>query len=150
MTTTNTEPESPDTDLVTLEEPAAMPGLFGTNDPELAVNKAVQVSDVLAGVIRDKKLAVPIGGKEHVLVEGWTLLGSLLGVFPVTVWSHQLDDGWEVIFLPPLEDFPSGDPVADATRMNAVIEQGIREMPEQYFWVHRRFKSRPEGEPGLY
>ncbi len=93
---TNTiEPEAPGTDLATLEEPSTMPSLFGTTDPGLAVNRAVQVSDVLAGVIRDKKLAVPISGREHVLVEGWTLLGSLLGVFPVTVWSHQLEDGWE-------------------------------------------------------
>jgi KDO2-lipid IV(A) lauroyltransferase len=40
--------------------------------------------------------------------------------------------------------------VEDARRMNEAIEQGIREMPEQYFWVHRRFKSRPEGEESLY
>jgi KDO2-lipid IV(A) lauroyltransferase len=58
--------------------------------------------------------------------------------------------GFEVIFYPPFEDFPSADPVRDATVMNACIEQGVRVMPEQYFWVHRRFKSRPEGEPGLY
>jgi KDO2-lipid IV(A) lauroyltransferase len=58
--------------------------------------------------------------------------------------------GYEVIFMPPLENFPSADPVADARRMNEVIELAIRQAPEQYFWVHRRFKSRPEGESSVY
>ena len=40
--------------------------------------------------------------------------------------------------------------VADAVRMNREIEHGIREMPEQYFWVHKRFKTRPPGEPDFY
>jgi hypothetical protein len=46
-------------------------------------------------VIREKKLIVRIRQNEHVLVEGWTLLGSMLGVFPVLVWTRKLDDGWE-------------------------------------------------------
>jgi KDO2-lipid IV(A) lauroyltransferase len=58
--------------------------------------------------------------------------------------------GFEVIFRPPLDGFPTGNAVTDARRMNEVIEQGIAEMPEQYFWVHRRFKSRPEGEESVY
>ena len=71
------------------------PGLFGTDDPELVVVKAAAVSEALARVVRDRKLFARISGKEHVLVGGWTLLGSMLGVFPVTVWSRPLDDGWE-------------------------------------------------------
>jgi KDO2-lipid IV(A) lauroyltransferase len=39
---------------------------------------------------------------------------------------------------------------ADTRRMNAFIEDRIREMPEQYFWLHKRFKTRPEGEASLY
>ncbi|NCA71297.1 MAG: lipid A biosynthesis acyltransferase [Sphingobacteriia bacterium] len=58
--------------------------------------------------------------------------------------------GVELIFDPALDDFPSGDPTRDATRMNRVIEARIHTMPEQYFWVHRRFKSRPKGEPPIY
>lgn len=58
--------------------------------------------------------------------------------------------GLEVIFDPPLADFPSGDPVRDSARMNQVIEARIHTMPEQYFWVHRRFKTRPPGEPPIY
>ena len=55
-----------------------------------------------------------------------------------------------MIFKEPLQDFPAGDEVQDATRMNRVIEDAVREMPEQYFWVHKRFKTRPEGEPDFY
>jgi KDO2-lipid IV(A) lauroyltransferase len=40
--------------------------------------------------------------------------------------------------------------VADATRMNRCIEDWVRECPEQYFWVHRRFKTRPPGSPSVY
>ena len=57
--------------------------------------KAADVSNALARVVRDRKLYARISGKEHVLVGGWTLLGSMLGVFPVTVWSRPLEDGWE-------------------------------------------------------
>jgi KDO2-lipid IV(A) lauroyltransferase len=38
----------------------------------------------------------------------------------------------------------------DARRMNAFVEARVREMPEQYLWTHRRFKTRPEGEPNFY
>ncbi|HUJ17887.1 MAG TPA: lipid A biosynthesis acyltransferase [Nitrospirota bacterium] len=58
--------------------------------------------------------------------------------------------GYEVRFYPPLENFPTDDPVADATRMNQAIEQWVREMPEQYMWSYRRFKTRPNNEPSLY
>ena len=58
--------------------------------------------------------------------------------------------GYEIIFRPPLKDFPCGDAMADATRMNQEIENAVREIPEQYFWVHKRFKTRPEGEKNFY
>ena len=48
------------------------------------------------------------------------------------------------------EGYPSDDIEADTRRMNAFIEDRVREMPEQYFWLHKRFKTRPEGQPSLY
>lgn len=58
--------------------------------------------------------------------------------------------GWSVRFYPMLEDFPGGDDLADATRVNQALEAGIgRAMPE-YFWIHKRFKRRPPGAPPVY
>jgi Kdo2-lipid IVA lauroyltransferase/acyltransferase len=54
--------------------------------------------------------------------------------------------GYRLDILPPLEDFPCGDPVADSARINALLEERIRLCPEQYLWVHRRFK--PAGANG--
>ena len=58
--------------------------------------------------------------------------------------------GYEIEFRPALKDFPSGDAVADTTRMNQEIQIAVREIPEQYFWLHKRFKTRPKGEPAFY
>ncbi len=51
--------------------------------------------------------------------------------------------GYQVDILPALENFPSDDPAADASRINELFEAHIRQMPDQYYWVHRRFKDRP-------
>ena len=58
--------------------------------------------------------------------------------------------GYKITVYPALEDFPTGDDLADATRINQIIEKFIRLQPDQYLWVHRRFKNRPEGEEDLY
>jgi KDO2-lipid IV(A) lauroyltransferase len=58
--------------------------------------------------------------------------------------------GYRVRYEAPWRDFPSDDAVADSARMNRWIEGEIRKNPAQYLWVHRRFKTRPPGEPSLY
>ncbi len=58
--------------------------------------------------------------------------------------------GYVLTFYPAWENYPSGDDIADTRRMNEFIEQRILEMPEQYFWLHKRFKNRPEGEEKFY
>jgi len=58
--------------------------------------------------------------------------------------------GYEVILKPPLEDFPNGDRTRDAARMNEVIEEGLRHMPEQYLWTFKIFKTRPGHAPSPY
>ncbi|MHB8622469.1 MAG: lysophospholipid acyltransferase family protein [Sulfuricaulis sp.] len=71
-------------------------------------------------------------------------------VIPCITRQLSWGRGYEIAFYPPLRDFPSGDALADATRMNREIENAVREMPEQYFWLHKRFKTRPKGEPDFY
>lgn len=71
-------------------------------------------------------------------------------LIPFTHTRRADGSGYDIRVYPPLDGLPTGDEVADATRINQFIEQRVRECPEQYMWVHRRFKTRPEGEPGLY
>ena len=71
-------------------------------------------------------------------------------VLPFRVERRDAGRAWRVVIEPALADFPGGDEVGDAARINEVIERWAREAPEQYLWVHRRFKTRPPGEPDLY
>lgn len=59
-------------------------------------------------------------------------------------------DRFRLEFHPPLANFPSDDEVLDTQRMNDFIEAQVRRYPEQYFWLHKRFKTRPEGEKRFY
>ena len=58
--------------------------------------------------------------------------------------------GYVLRVEPPWDNFPTDDLLADTRRMNEFIEQRILEMPEQYFWMHKRFKTRPAGEARFY
>ena len=58
--------------------------------------------------------------------------------------------GYRVRFMPPLDNFPSDDALADTAALNRWIEAQIRANPAQYLWVHKRFKTRPAGEASLY
>ncbi|MBK1641161.1 lipid A biosynthesis acyltransferase [Chromatium okenii] len=71
-------------------------------------------------------------------------------VIPTIMRFAAWGRGVEVIFQPPLSEFPSGEPVADTAQMNQVIEDALPPHAAQYFWVHRRFKTRPPGAPALY
>ena len=71
-------------------------------------------------------------------------------VQPVVAEILPGGQGYVVRYEEPWPDFPSDDPVADSARMNRWIESEIRRNPAQYLWVHRRFKTRPPGEPSLY
>ncbi|SFC64177.1 LpxL/LpxP family Kdo(2)-lipid IV(A) lauroyl/palmitoleoyl acyltransferase [Pragia fontium] len=69
---------------------------------------------------------------------------------PFIPMRNEDNSGYSLIVQPPLEGFPKKDEVAAAAFMNKAIEQQILIAPEQYMWLHRRFKTRPEGEPSLY
>ena len=71
-------------------------------------------------------------------------------VQPVVAEMLPGGQGYRVRFLEPWTDFPTDDAVADAARMNEWIASEVRKNPAQYYWVHKRFKTRPPGEPSLY
>jgi Kdo2-lipid IVA lauroyltransferase/acyltransferase len=58
--------------------------------------------------------------------------------------------GYRLKVFKPWDNYPSGDDDIDARRMNAFLEEHIPRMPEQYYWVHKRFKTRPPGVPSVY
>ena len=62
----------------------------------------------------------------------------------------RTDQGYKMTFQEPLDNYPSGDAFNDAKRTNQILEKQILKNPEQYLWIHRRFKTRPEGESDLY
>jgi KDO2-lipid IV(A) lauroyltransferase len=95
---------------------------------------------------------VPFFGVPAATLSALPRLARLAGAQVVPVITRQLPRGrgYAVRFYPPWDDFPGDDLEADVRRMNAFIEERIREMPPQYLWLHRRFKTRPPGEPGVY
>ncbi|MEQ5802814.1 LpxL/LpxP family Kdo(2)-lipid IV(A) lauroyl/palmitoleoyl acyltransferase [Halomonas sp. H10-9-1] len=101
---------------------------------------------------RDASVFAPFFGIQAATVKMTARIARMTGAAVIPLVFHRNLDGrtYTLEYLPPLADFPSGDEVADATRINAVIEAAIRKHPEQYLWLHRRFKTRPEGEPGFY
>lgn len=66
------------------------------------------------------------------------------------VMRRDGSSGYRIEFEAPLDGFPSGDDTADATRINQLLERWIRQTPAHYWWIHRRFKTRPRGDPPFY
>lgn len=95
---------------------------------------------------------VPFFGVTACTVTATSRLAAISGAAVVPYFPQRLPGtaGYEVVILPALTHFPSGDIAADARRINELLEQHIRRAPEQYLWVHRRFKTQPPGAPGLY
>jgi len=97
-------------------------------------------------------LFVPFFGVPAATITGVSRLAQIAdaAVLPVVTRILPGGGGYRVKFYPPWENFPSGDVAADTQRMNAFIEERVRELPEQYYWLHKRFKTRPPGAPRLY
>jgi len=101
---------------------------------------------------RRNSVFVPFFGIPACTITATSRLAALSGAAVVPYFPRRLPGtaGYEVVILPALEDFPSDDVAADTQRINALLEHHIRQAPEQYLWVHRRFKTRPPGNPNLY
>jgi KDO2-lipid IV(A) lauroyltransferase len=131
------------------------PRLFSRQDGMLAIVRSLRegrlfyfLPDMDFGA-RDA-IFVPFFGVPTATVTALPRLAKLAGATVVPVVTRQLADGYEVVVYPPWDNYPTGDVEADVRRMNAFIEERVREMPEQYFWAHKRFKTRPPGEPSPY
>ena len=80
----------------------------------------------------------------------WLVQRTGANVIPVYYVRRDDFSGYDAYASPSWSDFPSGDAHADARRYNEWLESVIRQYPEQYLWQHRRFKTRPPGEPKIY
>jgi Kdo2-lipid IVA lauroyltransferase/acyltransferase len=101
---------------------------------------------------RQHSVFAPFFGQQAATIVAASRLARL-NDSPALLISHFRDERrctWSLRFSPIIDGFPSGDDVADATCVNAMIEAEIRRHPEQYLWLHRRFKTRPEGEEKPY
>ena len=99
-----------------------------------------------------QSLFVPLFGIQAATVTATTKFARLGRALVLPFTQSRLADGsgYRLTIHPPLEDFPGESEEADCLRINQWVEREIRRQPEQYLWAHRRFKSRPEGEPKLY
>lgn len=93
---------------------------------------------------------VPFFGVPAATITGMARLAALSGATIVPWVTRMTPEGYVGRFLPPWPDFPDDDPLVAARRLNAFVESQVQEMPAQYLWTHRRFKTRPPGQPSLY
>jgi len=101
---------------------------------------------------RRHSVFAPFFGVPAATITALTRLTRMSGARVVPLFFHARTDGpgYRVVFERALEGFPSGDEVEDATLMNQVLERAIRQHPEQYLWIHRRFKRQPDRATNLY
>ncbi|MCK9515709.1 MAG: lipid A biosynthesis acyltransferase [Ottowia sp.] len=99
---------------------------------------------------RPESVFVPFFGVPAATVPVLPRLARLGNARVVPVITRMTRDGYAVRIHPAWQDYPTDDATADTARMNLELQRYIEAMPEQYYWVHRRFKTRPEGEPPVY
>ena len=93
---------------------------------------------------------VPFYGVAAATVPSLSRFARLARAKVVPVITRMTSQGYEVQVMPAWADFPSDDMLADTAVMNQRLQSFIDTMPDQYFWVHKRFKDRPPGVPGVY
>ena len=94
---------------------------------------------------------IPFFGVPAMHTTATSTLARLGNAVTLPYFPRRLDDGSYVhTILPPLKDFPGDDPVEDTHKYVRVLEAHIRSCPEQYFWIHRKFKNLPDGYDDRY
>ena len=98
----------------------------------------------------EESIFVPFYGVAAATVPSLSRFAKVGRARVVPVVSRVTRTGYEIEVMPPWEHFPTEDVVADTALMNQRLEGWINQDPAQYYWVHKRFKTRPAGEPGVY
>ena len=98
----------------------------------------------------EESVFVPFMGVPAATLPSLPRLARVAGARVVPVTTRLTPQGYAIEAHAPWTDFPGADARADTARMNDWLGEVVRSMPEQYHWVHRRFKTRPEGESGVY
>jgi Kdo2-lipid IVA lauroyltransferase/acyltransferase len=98
----------------------------------------------------EESIFVPFFGIETTTMPSLSRFARLGRARVIPIVTKMTSRGYDIEFKPAWENFPSQDVVADTLRMNETLEGYIREVPEQYFWVHKRYKHRPPGAPSVY
>ncbi len=93
---------------------------------------------------------VPFFGVPAATVTSVARLAQMTGAVVVPAVTKMVDGGYVLQLYPAWENFPGQDLEAATLRMNQFIEERVLEMPEQYLWTHKRFKTRPPGVPSVY
>ncbi len=99
---------------------------------------------------RKESIFVPFFGVPAATIPALSRMVRLTRARVVPVITRQVADGYEVEVMAPWENFPGDSVEADTEFMNRFIEGQVLRMPEQYYWLHKRFKTRPLGEQGFY
>lgn len=101
---------------------------------------------------RERNVFAPFMGIATATISASSRLAQSSGAAMLPYYPERKNDGTGYILRidPPLPDFPSGDDLEDATRINQSIEKYARMQPENYMWTHPRFKTRPPGEAPFY
>jgi KDO2-lipid IV(A) lauroyltransferase len=129
-----------------------------------ALNRVDGIKPVLAGLRkggllyllpdmdfgRDQTIFVPFYGVQAATVPSLSRFARLGKAKVVPIVSKLTREGYEVEVLPAWQNFPTDDVAADTALMNLRLQGYIDAMPAQYYWVHRRFKTRPDGEAPIY
>ena len=99
---------------------------------------------------REDSVFVPFYGVQAATLPSLSRFARLGRARVLMAATRMTPSGYGLEVGPLWPDFPSEDALADTARMNRELQALIDTMPEQYYWVHKRFKTRPEGEPGVY
>ena len=99
---------------------------------------------------RHDAVFVPFFGYPAATITGLSRLAKISGAVVLPVITRMVDDHYVTCIGEAWTDFPTDDVTADTRRMNAYLETEIMKSPEQYYWLHKRFKTRPRGEQGVY